>query len=201
MNAQVRLTRRASASAELSRGVNASAHLNTQMITGTIVVDIGDIGDINADAISFTPVTISADNLALINSAVTENKPLALKGSASVHWELKNLSGSVSGTSIFTFIADRVPSWNADLLGFVFYGIASHYFPLMLSIGIEGTTVGAIVRRVVTSQERNSDITDLISALNGKADNSAVPTKTSQLENDSGYLTLSTLPIYNGGVS
>lgn len=37
--------------------------------------------------------------------------------------------------------------------------------------------------------------------LDDKADTSDVPTKTSQLTNDSGFLALADLPIYNGGVS
>ena len=36
--------------------------------------------------------------------------------------------------------------------------------------------------------------------LTGKADVSDIPTKVSDLTNDSGYLTLADLPIYNGGV-
>lgn len=39
-----------------------------------------------------------------------------------------------------------------------------------------------------------------ISNWNAKAEVSQIPTNVSQLNNDSGYLTLGTLPIYNGGV-
>ena len=61
--------------------------------------------------------------------------------------------------------------------------------------------VGAVpTSRKVNNKALSADITLTASDVDALPSNTPIPTKTSDLTNDSGYITLGDLPIYNGGV-
>lgn len=62
--------------------------------------------------------------------------------------------------------------------------------------------VGAVpVSRTVNGKALSSDITLSASDVSALPSSTSIPSKTSDLTNDSGFLTLADLPVYSGGVS
>lgn len=80
------------------------------------------------------------------------------------------------------------------------WGIAPQF---LVNDSILNSTLNGYVpgSRTVNSKPLNTDITLTASDVGALPNSTAIPSKTSDLTNDSGYITLGDLPIYNGGVS
>lgn len=103
------------------------------------------------------------------------------------------------------FITDAgVTSWN-NQTGAVTFTETDPTVPAWAKAPNKPTYTASEVGAVPTSRKVNNkalsaDITLTASDVDALPSNTPIPTKTSDLTNDSGYITLGDLPIYNGGV-
>lgn len=150
--------------------------------TGEVVLTASDVGALPDD----TPIPEEYDDTGIKNRLSTIE-------SKESEWDAKsNFSGSYNDLTDKPTIPSAVTESTVSDWGFT-KNTGTYSKP---SDGIPKTDLASEVQTSLGKAD-----TALQSVPSTYALKSDLPTKTSEIVNDSGYLTLGTLPIYNGGVS